>query len=108
MKQITIKKSDLAMKRGLGKTMSTIAKEYGITLSELSNVMIQLGMKEDKSGEAYTIQVINDVDISSNQLTLELDPDIHGVDIEEDCKVPPYNQELFQGKLHPTEVFDKY
>ncbi len=64
MKQIQIKKSIVAQKRGLGKTTEQMAVDFGITKKEMREVLVTFGfmkpIKVAKSPE-YEVVTINDI-----------------------------------------------
>lgn len=64
MKQIEIKKSIVAQKRGLGKTTEQMAVDFGITKKEMREVLVTFGfMKPIKVAKSPEYEVITNNDI---------------------------------------------
>lgn len=63
-KVITIKKTELALFKGLGKDLAYVAQHFGITPIEAKNVMEQAGLLVTRKPKAvtptYTIQYVDD------------------------------------------------
>ncbi len=77
MKTIEIKKSFLAMHKGLGTSNADIAKNLGINQKELTKALLHFGLMKTRGGsaeaeEAYEIVHTNDIDIAevNNQLDI--------------------------------------
>lgn len=77
MRNVTIKKSELAMYKGLGQTSAQLAKRFGVSTSEISDALITFGMSKGKSlKKDYTVTYENDVDIVDEvEETVEVDGD---------------------------------
>lgn len=60
-KAITVRRSELAMMKGLGKSISDVATYYGITASEAKKLMIDAGLVKARTSPAYVITYINDI-----------------------------------------------
>jgi|688.fasta_scaffold59772_4 hypothetical protein len=67
---ITIKRTQLALFKGLGKDLNFIATHFGITTNEAKNLMEQAGLlvkrKTNTSTSEYSIQYVDDVTFSEN------------------------------------------
>lgn len=62
MRTITIKKTDVAMLKGLGKTTEDMANNFGITKNEMAETLIEFGLtKSRKTPKEYKIVTIDDV-----------------------------------------------
>lgn len=63
MKTITIKKTELAMYKGLGKTTEEIATIKGITVKEAQEALATFGLIKSRkpvTSKEYTIELVDD------------------------------------------------
>lgn len=69
-KVITIKRTQLALFKGLGKDLPFIAEHFGITITEAKNLMEQAGLLVKRKVATvvpeYTIQYVDDVTFTEN------------------------------------------
>lgn len=71
MKTINVKKTELALYKALGKTEEQIAANYGITVKQVKEGMVQFGLTKSRKPVKTDGYVVNFIDDSSTVILAE-------------------------------------
>jgi hypothetical protein len=84
VRQVEIKKSELAMYKGLGQTNAQLAKRYGVSTSEIADALVTFGMVKGKSlKKDYQVTYTNDVDMEEEATGVDADMDTSNYEMDE-------------------------